>query len=299
MKQQLLPILACPLCRGTLTFRGEASAERVVQGELLCCACGRTYAVRDEMPILKDRDQSAGEWQWQVDTRAPEDFERLRAAYDAALPVAVRQSRAKLVEHLLRVAEDPDGPILDVGTGMGTLFRPLAARLETRRSGDQAPACLACDVDERVLRGTQLRLRREGHDANASFCVSDAKYLAVQDGAMAAVVSLDGFANIPDGWAALREAARVLRPGGVLAFSTLLLDEASPSFQLAAELGHSELMSTDGVLAGLSAAGLQPCEQRQFASGTWPACLYDLLPREGDRFAHAVFSAHKPEGSDG
>jgi ubiquinone/menaquinone biosynthesis C-methylase UbiE/uncharacterized protein YbaR (Trm112 family) len=298
MRQQLLPILACPVCRGGLGFRGEATAERLVSGALSCGACGRTYPVRDELAILKDLDQSAGEWEWKVDVSQPEEFEAVQRGYDEALPEEVRQARASMVEHLLGAAADSVGPILDVATGMGTLFRPLAARLDSCQEARPDCCCVACDVDERVLRGTQLRLHHEGHARAASFCVTDAKHLAVQDDVIGAVVSFGGFANIPEGPSALREAARVLRPGGALAFSTLLLREGSPSLEMATRLGYAPLMTAEGVLAALSATGLRLCDQREFVSGIWPACPYDLLPVEGDCFAHAAFLSRKPNSCD-
>jgi LSD1 subclass zinc finger protein len=43
--QDLLDLLACPVCRTALTYR--------LQPESLKCAnCGRVYPVRDDIPIL-------------------------------------------------------------------------------------------------------------------------------------------------------------------------------------------------------------------------------------------------------
>jgi uncharacterized protein YbaR (Trm112 family) len=39
----LLAIMACPHCRGTLEDRGEA---------LACTACGLHYPVRDDIPVM-------------------------------------------------------------------------------------------------------------------------------------------------------------------------------------------------------------------------------------------------------
>lgn len=42
---ELLSILACPACRGTLTLKGKE--------EGLCCpACAKVYPVRDEIPVM-------------------------------------------------------------------------------------------------------------------------------------------------------------------------------------------------------------------------------------------------------
>jgi uncharacterized protein YbaR (Trm112 family) len=41
--EDLLAIMACPVCRGALEDRGEA---------LACTACGVLYPVRDGIPIM-------------------------------------------------------------------------------------------------------------------------------------------------------------------------------------------------------------------------------------------------------
>lgn len=294
MKRHLLPLLACPVCGQGLDFEGLATDERLVQGVLRCGGCARQYQVLDELPILKERGLSADQWQWEVDVSNVRDFDALRSAYEAALSDEVRAAKSAIIAHILALVSEGSGPILDVATGMGTLFRPLAARLAALSRAAGTRDGLASDVDESVLRGTQRKLRQEGETAAASFLVSDARHLALQDGVMGTVVSFFGFCNVPDGSTVLREAARVLRHGGLLAFSTLLLQDDSPGFRLAAENGYGELMSVDGVKAALEGAGLQLEQQKVFVSGRWPGCPYDLLPLEGDGFAYSVFTAHKP-----
>ena len=41
--EDLLAIMACPVCRGSLADLGTA---------LACSACGRQYPVRDDIPIM-------------------------------------------------------------------------------------------------------------------------------------------------------------------------------------------------------------------------------------------------------
>ncbi|MDU9047773.1 MAG: Trm112 family protein [Candidatus Electrothrix sp. Rat3] len=45
MKKELLDILACPQCKGTIELREDESA-------LLCPACQLSYAIRDGIPIM-------------------------------------------------------------------------------------------------------------------------------------------------------------------------------------------------------------------------------------------------------
>lgn len=45
LSPQLLEVLVCPKCKGTLEYREEESS-------LVCPACKLRYAVRDDIPIM-------------------------------------------------------------------------------------------------------------------------------------------------------------------------------------------------------------------------------------------------------
>ena len=45
LSPQLLAILACPRCRGTLEYRDREST-------LVCASCALQYPVREDIPIL-------------------------------------------------------------------------------------------------------------------------------------------------------------------------------------------------------------------------------------------------------
>jgi SAM-dependent methyltransferase len=95
--------------------------------------------------------------------------------------------------------------VLDVGCQTGAL--PIAlSRLGASVTG--------VDVDEKLIEGARIRAR--GHGVEPSFQVSLAESLPFADASFDAVTFVDVIEHVADARAAVREIARVLRPGGTL-----------------------------------------------------------------------------------
>ncbi len=53
MKRELMDILACPLCKGSLELNIiEEKEGEVVTGSLFCQRCGQSYPITDSIPNL-------------------------------------------------------------------------------------------------------------------------------------------------------------------------------------------------------------------------------------------------------
>ncbi|MBM3933964.1 MAG: Trm112 family protein [SAR202 cluster bacterium] len=53
MKPELVKILACPVCRGTLKLQVTTEEDgEVVEGTLTCQSCKEAYPIKDTIPNL-------------------------------------------------------------------------------------------------------------------------------------------------------------------------------------------------------------------------------------------------------
>jgi SAM-dependent methyltransferase len=112
----------------------------------------------------------------------------------------------QLAPRLLDFAEfPPDGPVLDVGTGTGSLAVAMAARWPSRRIN-------GIDVAEPYIRYARSRSTA----AFLSFEVGDAVCLPFSPGTFCGSAAQLVLNFIPNAGAAVREMRRVTRPGGTV-----------------------------------------------------------------------------------
>jgi ArsR family transcriptional regulator len=110
---------------------------------------------------------------------------------------------------------------------------------------------IAVDQSDTMLEAARKRLA--SHE-NVDFVRSDLESLALDDASVDAVVAALVFHHISDPAAALREIARVLRPGGV-AIIVDMVRHAHAEFR--SKMGHVHLgFAPEDMVAMLEAAGL-------------------------------------------
>ena len=102
---------------------------------------------------------------------------------------------------------------------------------------------IATDVSQKALRFGEERVRADpiGKSLPISFLPFDGRKLDVEDASVDRVVAIDALHHVPDIPATLAELSRVLRPGGIAAFS-----EPGPLHSLSAQSQFE--MSTHGVI---------------------------------------------------
>ncbi len=153
----------------------------------------------DGPPPGPSRDQS-----WRIfETLAPR-YDRISDAISFGV---IRRWRAALVREV--VAARPRD-LLDVATGTGAL--PLALLARGLPSGRLA----GVDLSPAMLAVARRKLAARGWADRADLAVADAASLPFLDASFDTATLAFGIRNFPDPHGALRELARVLRPGGRL-----------------------------------------------------------------------------------
>jgi len=285
VKASLLQILACPVCRKLLEFTGTTSDDRLVRG-LLRCVDGHLYQVKDEIPILKDPKLSESEFAWKIEFPNVEKYDRIRKEYASYLSEELRKADKALLDEIVDMVLK-EKLLLDIASGMGSLLLVLSKQLAKEAH------VLGTDIDEKPLRGAKLKLEEQKSYSQVSLCVMDGKHLAVKPQKLPCVTSYFGLDNIPENKNAFQEVFRVLMPKGRLVFATLWVKEDSRSLALAEKLGFGAIATENRLIQILEETGFKIDSAEKFYSGQWSYNPMDLLPLEGDWFAHALVKAHK------
>ena len=131
------------------------------------------------------------------------------AAYDAMDHAAPNAAFAERTLDLLGERRDRPLRVLDIGAGNGVIALILAERLPRAD-------VVGVDLSEAMLAVAERHRAASPHAARVRFEIADAKALGFGDAAFDAVLSNTILHHLAEPAPFLREAWRVLRPGGVL-----------------------------------------------------------------------------------
>ena len=162
-------------------------------------------------------------------TLTAEELARRLAAFRARRLafVALGHDGARAAALVLDAAGPIEGPVLDLGSGMGVMARELARRgldvesVDVNAEDQEVAASLTAGT------GLETRVR---------FTLADGAALPFPDGAFASAVSFNVLHHLADGASVLRDVVRVVRPGGVL----VLADFSAEGFDFAARVHVAE-----------------------------------------------------------
>ncbi|EYF00927.1 flavin reductase [Chondromyces apiculatus] len=204
--------LGCPIIEGALAWLGcrivqthDAGDHVIYVGHVLDGAAGTPFA-----PLLYYRGTYQAlepAWRWRDRHGARDRAVAFHEMVDFFERMQHEDPYAGLLDHLARIAAPtPEARCLDLGCGPGTLTRKLAAG---------SREALGVDSSAAMVTRASLRARAAGL-ANVRYEEASLVALPCEAGSFDVVVAANALFHAPVPRELLREAARVLRPGGRL-----------------------------------------------------------------------------------
>ena len=208
MNESALTVYRCPRTGAPLQLSAtQTSGSNVISGSL--SSSEHRYAIENGMPVFAATEQLAGTARF-----AREYYASIADTYDDNVHVTfelfneheldVRQSMIKLLN--LNVSSK----VLEISAGTGKDSELIASHLD--RTGE----LWLLDISPDML--TQAKARLEKSTARVEAAVGDACQLPYVDSHFDALYCFAGIGHFVDQRAALKEMARVVRPGGRVVF---------------------------------------------------------------------------------
>ncbi|MGD3105100.1 methyltransferase domain-containing protein [Streptomyces sp. YGL11-2] len=171
---------------------------------------------------------------------------------------AIADASHRTVEHAADNAADLLGPhatVLDLGSGYGGSARALAERFGCR--------VVALDLSDEHNRRHRAANARRGLDGLIEVVTGSLNELPYEAERFDVVWSLEVLSHVPDKESALAEAVRVLKPGGAVVFSDIMMAEETPAEAVRpaiSRLSMPNLATPSFYLELLSGLGLKDVE---------------------------------------
>ena len=131
-------------------------------------------------------------------------YDRWSRFYDAFDLGGVNDQKRLAVDYLQL---ESDALVLDMGTGTGAIMPYLASKLETGK-------VIGVDFSEKMVKTANDRIAKESIANKAKAMVADGTKLPFPDNHFDAIIATFAFTSFPEPEKAIRECARMLRPGG-------------------------------------------------------------------------------------
>ncbi|RKH30699.1 methyltransferase domain-containing protein [Corallococcus sp. CA041A] len=223
-------LLACLDCRGQLVWHGQSEDDRLDEGRLLCGSCGETWEVADGLARLYREDRVQG-----TDRLMRHVYDGLPALHDpltaVLTPLFQSVSESRMRDGYMRRLElgalkprDDGQPVrvLEVGVGAGANLPRIRGALPPGLPVE----VWGLDLSTGMLAQCEKRLRKGRGVKDTRLLVADAHALPFRDGLFDRVFHVGGIGSYRQPAVALREMARVARPGTPLVVVDEQLDAA-------------------------------------------------------------------------
>ena len=161
--------------------------------------------------------------------------------------------------------------VLDVCSGMGGPARWIAHRIGCRVTG--------LDLTQSRVEAARRLTSRVGLDRLVDFVQGDATAMPLPDAAFDVVMSQEAWLHVPDKAAVIGECARVVKPGGAIAFTDVVVRTAltAAEAQRMADEMHAPGLATAAQYAGLLERSGCRIDLREDMAQRWQGILVERL----------------------
>lgn len=293
MYKAIVDHLCCPKCRSNLNLRVEIENEDEVLDGALVCENGHTFCITQGVADFNSEEQGfANQWESMSEEQSFEDLDR---DMDTKNPTEITQRREMVLDAIVSEISNRDCKIvLDIASGRGLLLTELI-----KNSSDDVHI-ISIDLSAFVLKYDHQKFKRIVPNKKISYLACDATNLPLKDGVVDAVTTYCGFSNMLGCAAeALQEAHRVMKPGGVLVDSFVVIEKDSKGYEtlhrVCAEQHitgaedfflHDRLAKNHGVL-------FSDVKCNVVFEGVGVDNGMDLLPYGGEWYAEQIFVSEK------
>ena len=241
--------------RGFAYFQGTEENGMIRRGKARSPATGRTYAIKNGYLDTLGRSLGADNIANLTNylPGAGFGYEPLWRVHSLSLLTGEHFTNERELRMMTSLVQlDRGGLFLDLGCSAGLYTRTMADRL-----GDEG-YMVGLDISPSMLREAVRRSRKAG--VHPSFIRADADNLPFADTSFAGILCGGTLNELGHPARALREACRVLEPGGRIAIMGILEAETKSGgyFQRFLKTGGVQFFATDEVENLLTDAGLEP-----------------------------------------
>lgn len=210
MHKDFHDIFATPGGETKLSYDGATEADRWTEGKLVAASGNLSFEVIGGIPHIAGAKADP----WGDDQQVNEHLARLNSTRDKVIE-ANHDNMLKnwppkpdFIEKLREIATS-EGPVLEVACGPGGGFTPLLVEANPDVS------LLMVDLGRWLLE--EWHKFGQSHNwSRASMAQADPTKLPIRSETFSAVVNFGGMSNLPTQLDALKEAHRILKPGGKL-----------------------------------------------------------------------------------
>ncbi|MBS4096586.1 MAG: methyltransferase domain-containing protein [Sulfuricella sp.] len=247
MKQSALAVYRCPVSGGALRLEdAEKLGEEVNSGTLL--TADRRYPIEKGMPVFAATEQLAGTARF-----ARNYYASIADSYDENVHVTFDLFNESELEVRLSMINllnlNPHSKVLEISAGTGKDSELIAKRL------DESGELWLLDISPDMLVQAKAKIRK--YPARTEAAIGDACHLPYGDDYFDALYCFSGIGHFNDQKAALKEMARVVRPGGRVVF----LEKNVPPWLRDTEYGKI-LINNNPMFADPDPLALIPVEAR-------------------------------------